>query len=47
MYNLGLCYELGDGVKQSNRWAKHYYTKASNLGHENARDKLKRLGKMS
>ena len=43
MYNLGLCYEFGDGVTQSTRWTKHYYSKASKLGHKEAKDKLKRL----
>ncbi|MFN7604068.1 MAG: hypothetical protein ACK5R0_21960, partial [Bacteroidota bacterium] len=43
LYNLGLCNEFGDGVRQSIRWAKHYYSKASKLGHKNAKSKLKGL----
>lgn len=42
-YNLGLCYEFGEGVTQSARWAIHYYAKASKLGHQKAAIKLKQM----
>lgn len=43
LYNLGLCYEFGDSVNQSIRWAKYYFNKASKLGHRKASNKLKKL----
>jgi TPR repeat protein len=43
MFNLGLCFEFGDGVRKSLRWAKHYYQNASELGHRKATNKLKKL----
>lgn len=41
LYNLGLCYKYGDGVKQSNRWAQYYFKKATELGHTAAKKELK------
>ena len=43
LYNIGLCYKHGDGVKRSNRWARHYFEKARILGHKNANKQLKAL----
>ncbi|MBK7030953.1 MAG: sel1 repeat family protein [Bacteroidales bacterium] len=43
LYNLGLCYESGEGVLQSNRWAEFYFLKASKLGYRKARNKVKRI----
>ena len=40
-YNLGLCFRQGKGVKQSDRWAKHYFEKAASLGHKKAAKELK------
>jgi len=36
MVELGLCYELGCGVEQSDEQALDWYTKAANLGHATA-----------
>jgi uncharacterized protein len=43
LYNLGLCYKNGAGVRQSNRWAKHYFTKASGYGHKASKKQLTSL----
>ena len=40
MYNLGLCYEEGDGVAASPRWARFWFGRAAALGHRKARTKL-------
>lgn len=37
MVELGLCYELGCGVEQSDEEALDWYTKAANLGHATAK----------
>lgn len=37
MAELGLCYELGCGVEQSDEIALDWYTKAANLGHATAK----------
>lgn len=37
MVELGLCYELGCGVEQSDEQALDWYTKAANLGHATAK----------
>ena len=37
MVELGLCYELGCGVEQSDEHALDWYTKAANLGHATAK----------
>ena len=37
MTELGLCYELGCGVEQSDEQALDWYTKAANLGHATAK----------
>ncbi|KAG7353728.1 Sel1 repeat-containing protein [Nitzschia inconspicua] len=37
MAELGLCYELGCGVEQSDEQALDWYTKAANLGHATAK----------
>lgn len=37
MAELGLCYELGCGVEQSDEEALDWYTKAANLGHATAK----------
>jgi TPR repeat protein len=37
MTELGLCYELGCGVEQSDERALDWYTKAANLGHPTAK----------
>lgn len=37
MTELGLCYELGCGVEQSDEKALDWYTKAANLGHPTAK----------
>jgi TPR repeat protein len=43
LYNLGLCYKHGNGVKQSNRWAKHYFEHAKRFGHKEAAKELRAL----
>jgi len=35
-WNLGLCYEYGDGVQVSERWSNYWLDKAANQGHEQA-----------
>ena len=44
-YCLGLCYEKGKGVPQSNEEAVKWYRKAAEQGYENAKKALERLGK--
>lgn len=43
LLNLGLCYKYGDGVNQSNRWAKYYFEKAEQNGNNRAKRELKNL----
>jgi TPR repeat protein len=43
LYNLALCYEYGDGVTRSHRWARYYFSKAAALGHKSAGGKIKAL----
>jgi TPR repeat protein len=42
-YNLALCYEHGDGVRQSKRWAKYYFERAIDFGHKKAKGQLRKL----
>jgi TPR repeat protein len=44
MDSLGHCYETGSGVKQDLVEAKRWYKKAAELGDEDAKAALKRLG---
>ena len=39
-YNLGYCYEYGEGVGKDLREAVNWYTKAANQGHEYAKGKV-------
>ena len=41
MYSLGICYEQGKGVKQSNKKAYKYYKCAADNGYSKAVNKLK------
>ncbi len=43
MYNMGVCYEDGEGVTQDYNQAAQWYRKAANLGNENA---IKQLNKI-
>jgi hypothetical protein len=40
MYNLGFCYERGDGVPQSDELAAQWITKAAEAGSANAQQHL-------
>jgi TPR repeat protein len=40
LYNLGLCYKHGHGVRRSARWARHYFELAGKLGHKEAAREL-------
>jgi TPR repeat protein len=40
---LGLCYKFGDGVKQSYRWAMHYFKRATKLKNKKAVRNVKEL----
>ena len=44
-YNLGVCYEDGQGVKQNFSTAKQYYGKACDLGLQLGCDDYKKLNK--
>jgi uncharacterized protein len=46
LFNLGLCYKYGDGVRRSIRWSKHYFLKAHKFGHERAKSQLRELLKL-
>ena len=46
LLNMGLCYKYGEGVTQSNRWAKHYFEKAEFYGNRRAKKQLKELEKI-
>jgi TPR repeat protein len=35
-----LCYENGDGVNKSERWARYWFKKAAEQGHEQAINKI-------
>jgi len=43
LYNLGLCYKYGDGVNKSDRWARHYFSRAAKQGHKDAKKQLQAL----
>jgi TPR repeat protein len=43
MYNLGVVYEEGQGVAKSLEQARNWYQKAADGGHEDAKEKLKKL----
>lgn len=43
-YNIGLCGEYGIGVEKNLEFAKIWYKKASDQGHENAIKALQRIG---
>jgi TPR repeat protein len=40
-YNLALCYEYGEGLTRSTRWAEHYYLKVAKFGNQKSKEKLK------
>ena len=40
MYNLGMCYEQGNGVTKDLSKAREWYTKAAAQGSEDAKTKL-------
>jgi TPR repeat protein len=42
-FNLGMCYKYGEGVNESKRWAKFYFSKAKTFGHKGAAAQLKEL----
>ena len=44
LYNLGFCYEKGNGVEKDLNKAKEYYEKAAGFGYEDALNFLNRLG---
>ena len=41
---MGVCYEMGIGVKKDKQEAVKWYRKAAEQGHSKAKDDLKRLG---
>lgn len=43
-FNLGECYENGEGVQQNHQEAVKWYRKAAELGDKEAIKALKRLG---
>ena len=43
-YNLGIMYDNGHGVEQSNEKAAEWYRKAANQGYPDAKKKLSELG---
>lgn len=43
MYNLGQCYELGNGIPRNKKKAIHWYTLAADNGDEDALEKLSLL----
>lgn len=43
-YNLGLCYERGNGVTKNLEQAVYWYRKAAAQGHPKAKDLLNKLG---
>ena len=43
-YNVGYCYEYGKGVSKDISIAISYYKKAAAKGHNDSKERLKKLG---